>query len=126
MFFDEDGTLEDGNKRQDAIVGKDSDDGPEDEDGPPTWVDSHSVNCIRCSNLVDERECTTGEDGEGDICPVCQNASDECYYHDPKVCRGEIWICKTCGETYCSAHNHVTDKGTNVECVACERTRKDV
>ena len=36
------------------------------------WVDSHSVNCIKCNALVDERDCIPGPNGEGDICPKCQ------------------------------------------------------
>jgi len=39
----------------------------------PTWVDRHSVNCIKCSELVDERDCIPGPGGEGDICRKCQN-----------------------------------------------------
>lgn len=35
------------------------------------WVDKHSVNCMICSKLVDERNCTPGPNGEGDICPAC-------------------------------------------------------
>jgi len=48
-----------------------------------------------------------------------------CYYSDPKTCRGELWQCETCREKYCAVHNHSTSKGDNVECVACERTRKE-
>lgn len=49
----------------------------------------------------------------------------ECYYGDPDVCTDETWECQTCGEAYCTAHWHETEKGTNVECVACERERKE-
>lgn len=35
------------------------------------WIDSHSVNCFECGELVDERDCTTGIDGEGNYCPSC-------------------------------------------------------
>ena len=45
-----------------------------------------------------------------------------CYYDNEK-CEGELWQCQTCHEHFCEAHGHHTDKGTNVECVACERTR---
>ena len=38
----------------------------------PRWVDAHSVNCAKCGELVDERECVPGPDGVGDICPKCQ------------------------------------------------------
>ena len=41
----------------------------------PRWIDRHSINCIECGSLVDERECLPGNGGEGDICPSCQ--SDE-------------------------------------------------
>jgi hypothetical protein len=51
--------------------------------------------------------------------------TDECYYGDPGVCSGDLWTCRTCGNRYCETHNHVTSKGENVECVACERERKD-
>lgn len=37
----------------------------------PTWIDRHSVNCLICNALVDERDCIHGEDGEGSICPAC-------------------------------------------------------
>lgn len=53
------------------------------------------------------------------------NASEYCYYADPFVCDGESWECLTCHEHYCQAHYHQTDKGVNVECVACERNRMD-
>lgn len=36
------------------------------------WIDRHSVNCIVCSELVDERDCLPGDEGEGSICPRCQ------------------------------------------------------
>jgi len=51
--------------------------------------------------------------------------NDTCYYHDPQHCAGELWECQTCHESYCQAHSHVTDNGENVECVACERDRKE-
>lgn len=35
------------------------------------WIESHSVNCIKCSVLFDEREGITPDDGEGTICPAC-------------------------------------------------------
>ena len=48
-----------------------------------------------------------------------------CYYGIPE-CSGELWECQTCGEEYCEeVHFHETSKGRNVECVACERARKD-
>ena len=37
----------------------------------PRWVDRHSVNCMGCNALVDERETVTPEDGEGSYCGVC-------------------------------------------------------
>lgn len=33
----------------------------------------HSINCIRCGELADERECIRAKDGEGEICPKCFN-----------------------------------------------------
>jgi hypothetical protein len=36
------------------------------------WIDRHSVGCFICANLVDERDCVPGPDGEGSICPDCQ------------------------------------------------------
>lgn len=41
------------------------------------WVDRHSVNCIKCHELVDERECVPGPGGEGDICVKCQLEPEE-------------------------------------------------
>lgn len=46
----------------------------------------------------------------------------DCYY-DNQLCEGELWECQTCEQHYCQAHFHQTDKGENVECVACERER---
>lgn len=53
------------------------------------------------------------------------NPQLDCYYADPDICRGELWECQTCHEEFCERHNHVTDLGVNVECVACERARKE-
>jgi len=41
------------------------------EEDAPSWVDRHSVNCIRCNVLFDERKGITPEDGEGTLCPEC-------------------------------------------------------
>lgn len=35
-----------------------------------TWEEKHSVNCIICGKLVDERDCTPQDQG-GDVCPEC-------------------------------------------------------
>jgi hypothetical protein len=51
-----------------------------------------------------------------------EEARDECYYSNT-ACTGYLWECETCGESYCEEHSHETDKGANVECVACERER---
>ena len=40
----------------------------------PRWIDSHSVNCIRCGKLVDERNCLPAPGFEGDICETCNEA----------------------------------------------------
>lgn len=52
------------------------------------------------------------------------SGGDACYYAN-EACEGDTWQCETCGEHYCQAHSHVTDRGHNKECVACERERKD-
>lgn len=52
------------------------------------------------------------------------SGGDACYYANA-VCEGETWECGSCHELYCQAHSHVTEKGHNKECVACERERKD-
>ena len=39
----------------------------------PRWIDSHSVNCINCNVLFDEREGITPDSGEGTLCLVCAN-----------------------------------------------------
>jgi Zn ribbon nucleic-acid-binding protein len=36
-----------------------------------TWEDKHSVNCIKCGVLFDERDGFTPSDGEGTVCPSC-------------------------------------------------------
>jgi len=41
------------------------------------WVDRHSVNCIKCGKLVDERDCITPADFEGSICEDCQKNEKE-------------------------------------------------
>jgi hypothetical protein len=48
----------------------------------------------------------------------------KCYY-DNELCDYEqgLWQCQTCKEWFCFAHSHTTEKGKNVECVACERAR---
>ena len=46
----------------------------------------------------------------------------ECYYNND-ICNGKLWTCETCKEQYCEEHNHITDIGENVECVACEYNR---
>lgn len=48
----------------------------------------------------------------------------KCYY-DNSQCAGHLWQCQTCREWFCQTHSHVTDKGNNVECVACERERNE-
>lgn len=35
------------------------------------WIEKHSINCIKCDKLVDERDCTPSKDGEGEICNEC-------------------------------------------------------
>jgi DNA-directed RNA polymerase subunit RPC12/RpoP len=47
-----------------------------------------------------------------------------CYF-EPATCYGELWTCQTCGEQFCQAHSHTTDRGRNVECAACEYNRPD-
>ena len=37
----------------------------------PSWIDRHSVNCMKCQALVDERDCLPGPGGVGDICLKC-------------------------------------------------------
>ncbi len=48
----------------------------------------------------------------------------KCYY-DNELCEGDSWKCETCCEHFCQTHWHETDKGHCVECVSCERERKD-
>ena len=52
-------------------------------------------------------------------------AVEGCYYGDENVCYGALWECNTCGEEYCHEHTHTTSLGVEVECVACEGTRKE-
>jgi hypothetical protein len=47
-----------------------------------------------------------------------------CYYGD-ESCEGDLWQCRTCKEWFCQGHFHSTSQGDNVECVACERERKE-
>lgn len=48
---------------------------------------------------------------------------NSCYYNTA-VCAGTTWRCRTCGEQFCSHHNHTSDLGHNTECVSCESDRK--
>ncbi len=50
--------------------------------------------------------------------------SSRCYFASAD-CMGGLWRCETCRESFCEHHGHITDKGANVECVACESTRKE-
>lgn len=49
----------------------------------------------------------------------------ECYYDNDLCDYSEgVWECETCEEQFCAvSHNHVTEKGADVECVGCERER---
>lgn len=49
--------------------------------------------------------------------------NDTCDYGS-EACKGELWQCKTCGGWYCEIHGNETALGRNVECAACERSRK--
>lgn len=46
-----------------------------------------------------------------------------CYYNDASTCSGSLWVCRSCGESFCQGHGHDSLAGINVECVACERAR---
>jgi hypothetical protein len=48
----------------------------------PRWVDRHSVNCVVCGTLFDEREGIIGKGGEGTVCPVCQKRFPESMEHE--------------------------------------------
>lgn len=41
------------------------------------WIDGHSVNCIACGKLFDEREGITPDDGEGTLCYECATKLEE-------------------------------------------------
>lgn len=56
--------------------------------------------------------------------PTRSNGDESCYYAND-TCEGDTWQCQTCKEHYCQTHSHVSSKGHNTECVACERERKD-
>ena len=46
----------------------------------------------------------------------------KCYYNNNQ-CEGGSWECVKCNETFCFSHSHSTSKGSNIECVSCERER---
>lgn len=51
---------------------------PEGSDDEATaWVEKHSVNCIKCGKMFDERDGVTPPDGEGTLCPACQEGMPE-------------------------------------------------
>jgi hypothetical protein len=62
--------------------------------------------------------------GDIDFAEEIKDAAVEgCYYEDP-MCDGRLWTCATCKADFCSdVHHNKTEKGTNVECVNCERAR---
>ncbi len=41
------------------------------EDEMNTWIEKHSVNCIQCNELFDERNSMGSTVNGGDICPDC-------------------------------------------------------
>lgn len=48
-----------------------------------------------------------------------------CHYDGAK-CDSKLWECLTCRDLFCTRmHSHSTSKGENVECVMCERQRKE-
>jgi len=40
-----------------------------------SWIDKHSINCIVCNALVDERDCVPY--GEGQVCPDCESKNPD-------------------------------------------------
>ena len=82
----------------------------------------------RARVFADKKDIQAKDTGDSEIDEGVEEYDDqfaECYYNDKKVCRGAVWTCETCHETFCEHHSHVTDIGNNIECVACEHTRKD-
>lgn len=83
------------------------------------------------SRVFDNKKDIVAKDtGDSEIDEGLEEYDDDaahrhCYYHDDKVCEGKVWECETCHEFFCNAHSHTTDKGNNVECVACERVRNE-
>jgi len=94
-------------------------------------------NCDGCNEPQGEIKSRFAYGCEGDFCHTCRHgkdcdceeagqgimASDKCYY-DNELCDGELWLCQSCGESFCHTHWHETDLGYKVECVACEHERK--
>jgi len=98
--------------------------------------DQWHVQCLPCgaqwsvSDGLDGFDFELISDGD-DSCTCREEDPDEedehqpdCYY-GADCCTGELWECETCHEEYCEFHFHQTEKGHNVECVACERVRKE-
>ena len=52
--------------------------------------------------------------------------ANKCYFDDHGNCdySDDLWQCQTCKEWFCHYHWHETDRGRNVECVACEYNRQ--
>lgn len=77
----------------------------------------------------DDRGIMTNREGEAMDRYITGNYGEDsvrgtCYFGTPE-CEGELWECETCGEWFCELHFHETSKGRNVECVGCERERKE-
>lgn len=51
--------------------------------------------------------------------------SDKSCYYETTQCQGQLWQCHSCREHFCQFHSHTTELGSNVECSACARERRE-
>lgn len=79
-------------------------------------VNELAIELLEAHGLKIDSDDAAEVDGRGDC--------ERCYYRE-EACYGELWKCQTCQEEYCEHHSHSTSKGSNVECVACERHRAE-
>lgn len=56
--------------------------------------------------------------------PIEDDSNDEQLLLQHCCLLGSTWRCNTCGEQFCSHHQHRTDLGHNTECLSCEADRK--
>jgi hypothetical protein len=90
----------------------------------PERIEDYFASDMERDGYFEEEKSEEELDAEELVEETKEIAVENCYYGNPDVCNGDLWQCETCKNFYCQEHNHETDKGQNVECVACEYQRR--